>query len=55
MFWAVELSAAGTEFVGPKSDEKSHTEESTAVLKNIQVDLMAVGEAAHVWVVSGAT
>ena len=41
---AAEFNATGAENEVPKSDEKSHTEELTAVLKNIEVDLKGVGE-----------
>ena len=44
MSFAAEVNATGTENEGPKSEEKLHTEELTAVLKNIQVGLKAVGE-----------
>ena len=44
MSLAAELNATGTENERPKSDETLHTEELTAVLKNIQVGLSAVGE-----------
>ena len=36
---AAEFNATGAENEVPKSDEKSHTEELAAVLKNIQVEL----------------
>ena len=38
MSLAAELNVTGTENEGPKSDKKSHTEELTAVLKNILVN-----------------
>ena len=41
---AAELNATGTEYVGPKQDEQTHTEELQKVLENIQVNLKTVSE-----------